>query len=98
MKWLGTTPPANNGGGQEIRHLQQIMEEVKEMRHLQQIMEEVKGNTTPPANNGGGQGNTTPPANNGGGQGNTTPPATTQPETGGNAGETLLIMGNKKNL
>ncbi|EKS8372507.1 hypothetical protein QC456_004926, partial [Bacillus cereus] len=47
-----------------------------------------QGNTTPPANNGGGQGNTTPPANNGGGQGNTTPPATTQPETGGNAGET----------
>ena len=46
-----------------------------------------QGNTTPPANNGGGQGNTTPPANNGGGQGNTTPPATTQPETGGNAGE-----------
>lgn len=46
-----------------------------------------QGNTTPPANNGGGQGNTTPPANNGGGQGNTTPPVTTQPDTGGNAGE-----------
>ena len=49
-------------------------------------MEEVKKYDTS-TNNGGGQGNTTPPANNGGGQGNTTP-ATTQPETGGNAGET----------
>ncbi|HDR6317618.1 TPA: hypothetical protein QCU53_004429, partial [Bacillus thuringiensis] len=47
----------------------------------------------PPANNGGGQGNTTPPANNGGGQGNTTPPATTQPDTGGNAGEAPVNNG-----
>ncbi|ASI77851.1 MULTISPECIES: PBP1A family penicillin-binding protein [Bacillus] len=69
-----TTPPANNGGGQGNTT-------------PPANNGGGQGNTTPPANNGGGQGNTTPPANNGGGQGNTTPPATTEPNTGGNAGE-----------
>ncbi|PHB86722.1 penicillin-binding protein [Bacillus wiedmannii] len=89
----GTTPPANNGGGQGNTTPPANNGGGQGNTTPPANNGGGQGNTTPPANNGGGQGNTTPPANNGGGQGNTTPPATTQPDTGGNAGEAPVNNG-----